>query len=127
MRRTERTPSRTRPCSLRCRVCARRSVNQQTSTYSGIYTWDDTDAMKAYQDGTIFQELQANPHLTDVAVSEFSVLTGPTKVTRGEYKQMPQHDRTNGKPHPANSAGRPRGRCGRPAGGADAAARPGPA
>jgi len=60
-------------------------ANQQTNTYGGIYTWDDVAAMSAYQDGEIFQGLQANPHLIDVAVRDFPVLAGPTKVTRGEY------------------------------------------
>jgi len=29
--------------------------------------------------------LQANPHTIDVTVRDFSVLPGPTKVTRGVY------------------------------------------
>jgi len=58
-------------------------ANQQANTYGGIYTWDDVAAMRAYQGGKIFQGLQANPHMTDVAVRDFSVLAGPTKVTRG--------------------------------------------
>jgi len=37
------------------------------------------------QGGQIFQGLQANPHMIDVAVRDFSVLAGPTKVTRGGY------------------------------------------
>lgn len=60
-------------------------ANRQTNTYGGIYTWDDVAAMRAYQDGKIFQALQANPHMTDVTVRDFSVLAGPTKVTRGGY------------------------------------------
>jgi hypothetical protein len=52
---------------------------------SGIYAWDDVAAMRAYQGGKIFQRLQANPHMIDVTVRDFSVLAGPTKVTRGEY------------------------------------------
>ena len=60
-------------------------VNHQTNTYGGIYAWDDVAAMRAYQGGEIFQGLQANPHLIDVTVRDFSVLAGPTKVTRGEY------------------------------------------
>jgi len=60
-------------------------ANQQAGTYGGIYTWDDVAAMKAYQGGKIFQGLQANPHMTDVTVRDFSVLAGPTKVTRGVY------------------------------------------
>ena len=58
-------------------------AHPQTNTYGGVYTWDDVAAMRAYQGGAIFHGLQADPHLTDVAVSEFSVLAGPTKVTRG--------------------------------------------
>jgi Putative mono-oxygenase ydhR len=60
-------------------------ANQQTSTYGGIYTWDDITAMRAYQSGEIFQGLQANPHMIDVTVTDFPVLAGPTNVTRGGY------------------------------------------
>ena len=60
-------------------------ANQQASTYGGIYAFDDVAAMRAYQGGEIFQGLQANPHMIDVTVRDFSVLAGPTKVTRGEY------------------------------------------
>ena len=60
-------------------------ANQQANTYGGIYTWDDVAAMKAYQGGKIFRGLQANPHMIDVTVRDFSVLAGPTKVTRGVY------------------------------------------
>jgi hypothetical protein len=60
-------------------------ANQHTNTYGGIYTWDDVAAMRAYEGGKIFQGLQANPHVTDVSVRDFSVLAGPTKVTRGGY------------------------------------------
>src|SRR5215475_141027 len=60
-------------------------ANQQANIYGGIYTWDDVTAMRAYQGGKIFQGLQANPHMVDVTVSDFSVLDGPTKVTRGGY------------------------------------------
>jgi hypothetical protein len=60
-------------------------ANAETNTYGGIYTWDDVAAMRAYQDGKIFQGLLANPNLTDVTVRDFPVLAGPTKVTRGGY------------------------------------------
>ena len=60
-------------------------ANQQARTYGGIYAFDDVAAMRAYQGGEIFQGLQANPHMIDVTVRDFSVLAGPTKVTRGEY------------------------------------------
>ena len=60
-------------------------ANQQANTYGGIYAFDDVAAMRAYQGGKIFQGLQANPHMIDVAVRDFSVLAGPTEVTRGGY------------------------------------------
>ena len=60
-------------------------ANQQANTYGGIYAWDDVTAMRAYQGGKIFQGLQANPHMIDVTVRDFSVLAGPTEVTRGGY------------------------------------------
>ena len=60
-------------------------ANQQANIYGGIYTWDDVAAMRAYQGGAIFRGLQANPHMIDVAVRDFSVMDGPTKVTRGGH------------------------------------------
>jgi Putative mono-oxygenase ydhR len=60
-------------------------ANQQTNTYGGIYTWDDVAAMRAYQGGKIFQGLQANPHMVDVTVSDFSILGESRTVTGGEY------------------------------------------
>jgi hypothetical protein len=39
--------------------------------------------MRAYQRGKIFQGLQVNLHMIDVAVRDFAVLAGPTEVTRG--------------------------------------------
>ena len=60
-------------------------ANRQAGTYGGIYAFDDVAAMRAYQGGEIFQGLQANPHMIDVTVRDFSVLPGPTKVTRGVY------------------------------------------
>jgi hypothetical protein len=60
-------------------------ANPQANTYGGIYTWDGVAAMRAYQGGQIFQGLRANPHMIDVAVRDFSVMDGPTKVTRGGY------------------------------------------
>jgi hypothetical protein len=60
-------------------------ANAEANAYGGIYTWDDVAAMRAYQDGKIFQGLQANPHMLDVSVRDFPVLAGPTKVTRGGY------------------------------------------
>jgi len=58
-------------------------ADPQANTYGGIYTWDDVAAMRAYLAGEIFQGLQANPHMIDLTVRDFSVLAGPTKVTGG--------------------------------------------
>jgi len=60
-------------------------ANREANTYGGIYTWDDVAAMRAYQGGKIFRGLQENPHMIDAAVRDFSVLAGPTEVTRGGY------------------------------------------
>ena len=60
-------------------------ASQQANIYGGIYARDDVAAMRAYQGGKIFQGLQANPHMIDVAVRDFSVLAGPTEVTRGGH------------------------------------------
>jgi hypothetical protein len=47
-----------------------------------MYTWDVVAAMMARQGGKIFHELQADPHIIEVAVRDFSLLAGPTEVTR---------------------------------------------
>jgi hypothetical protein len=60
-------------------------ADQPANTYGGIYVFDDVDAMRAYQRGKIFQGLQADPNMTDVTVTDFSVLAAPTKVTGGGY------------------------------------------
>ena len=54
-------------------------ANRQTNTYGGIYTWADVAAMRAYLGGKIFQGLQADPHLTDVAVRESRSWPGPRR------------------------------------------------
>ncbi|QNK82888.1 YdhR family protein [Nakamurella sp. PAMC28650] len=60
-------------------------ADEQRNVYGGIYTWDDSAAMRAHRAGAIFQQLLADPHLTGVAVSEFSVLAGLTTVTGGQF------------------------------------------
>ena len=60
-------------------------ANRQASTYGGIYAWEDAAAMRAYQGSEVFPGLRANPHMIDVTVRDFSVLAGPTEVTRGAY------------------------------------------
>jgi Putative mono-oxygenase ydhR len=58
-------------------------ADRRANTYGGLYIWDDVAAMRAYQDGGIFRGLQTDPDVSAVISRDFSVLAGPTRVTRG--------------------------------------------
>lgn len=58
-------------------------ANPQTNTYGGVYVWASKEAMDHYRDTDIYKGTLANPHFDNVTVSDFSILEGPTRVTRG--------------------------------------------
>lgn len=58
-------------------------ANPQTNTYGGVYTWESADAMAAFAQSDLFEQLTTNPHLVNLTATDFSVLDQPSRVTRG--------------------------------------------
>jgi quinol monooxygenase YgiN len=53
------------------------------NTYGGVYTWRDRHAMESYTRSDLFKAVATNPHLANLASTDFAVLEGPTRVTHG--------------------------------------------
>jgi quinol monooxygenase YgiN len=53
----------------------------RSSTYGGIYTWQDRAAMQAYLDGELYAALRDNPAFDGVRSNDFGVLAAPTRIT----------------------------------------------
>jgi len=61
-------------------------VNKETNTYGGVYVWSDRGAMEAYKQSDIYEGMSTNPHFENVTVTDFAVVEGATRVTRGPVK-----------------------------------------
>src|SRR6476646_12153955 len=57
-------------------------ADEASNTYGGIYTWVDRAAMDAFASSDLFRAIAANPNFVDITSRDFSVLAGPTSVTR---------------------------------------------
>lgn len=53
------------------------------NTYGGIYVFDSSAAAAASRDTELFRAMVANPAFSNVTISEFDVLPGPTAITGG--------------------------------------------
>ena len=58
-------------------------ANERTNTYGGVYIWSDREAMEAYKETDIYRGMQANPYFENVTVTDFAIVEGATRVTRG--------------------------------------------
>ena len=58
-------------------------ANKETNTYGGVYVWSDRGAMEAYKQSDIYEGMSTNPHFENVTVTDFAVVEGATRVTRG--------------------------------------------
>jgi hypothetical protein len=58
-------------------------ADDERNTYGGIYVFESPAAAAASRDTELFQAMAANPAFTDVTISEFAVLAGPTAITGG--------------------------------------------
>ena len=58
-------------------------ANSETGTYGGVYLWCDRQAMAAFAKTDLFASVAKHPNLADIESSDFAVLEGPTRITRG--------------------------------------------
>ena len=58
-------------------------ANPGTNTYGGVYTWRDREAMTAFAGRELFAAVAGNPNLRDISSTDFAVLEGPSRATRG--------------------------------------------
>ena len=58
-------------------------ANSETGTFGGIYTWRDRAAMERHTQSDLFRTVATHPNLADITSSDFEVMEGPTRVTRG--------------------------------------------
>jgi len=58
-------------------------ANSETGTYGGVYLWRDRQAMAAFAKTDLFASVANHPKLADIESSDFAVLEGPTRITRG--------------------------------------------
>ena len=58
-------------------------ASEETNTYGGVYVWESREAMEAYKQTGVYRGMANNPHFKDITVKDYTVLEGPTKVTRG--------------------------------------------
>ena len=61
-------------------------ANAETSTYGGVYVWSDRRTMEAYKQTDIYNGMRANPHFDNVTVTDFAVVEGATRATRGHVE-----------------------------------------
>ena len=58
-------------------------ANPKTGAYGGVYVWQSREAMENYKESDIYKGMATNPRFAGVTAKDFSVLEGPTRVTRG--------------------------------------------
>ena len=58
-------------------------ANQETNTYGGVYLFQDQQAMLDYKNSELFEQLGSNPAFANITATDFDMLDGPSKVTRG--------------------------------------------
>ena len=58
-------------------------ANEETNTYGGVYFWESKEAMQNYLESEVFSQVANNPSFENATSKDFSVLEGPTSITRG--------------------------------------------
>ena len=58
-------------------------ADEENNTYGGVYIWETRDAYEAYLNSELFAGVVANPTLVNIVSTDFDVIEGPTRVTRG--------------------------------------------
>ena len=58
-------------------------ADEENNTYGGVYIWETRDAYEAYLNSELLAGVGANPALVNIVSTDFDVIEGPTRVTRG--------------------------------------------
>ena len=58
-------------------------ANSETGTYGGVYLWRDRKAMNDFAKTDLHASVANHPNLAGIESSDFAVLEGPTRTTRG--------------------------------------------
>jgi hypothetical protein len=58
-------------------------ADEANNTYGGIYLFQDQAALDGYLASELFAGVGGNPALVNATAKPFSILEGPTRVTRG--------------------------------------------
>lgn len=58
-------------------------ANPAANAYGGVYTWQDRQAMENFTKTELFKGVATHPKLANITSMDFSVMEGPTAVTRG--------------------------------------------
>ena len=58
-------------------------ADETSNTYGGIYLFQDQTALDGFLASELFAAVRDNPALVNATVKPFSILEGPTRVTRG--------------------------------------------
>ena len=58
-------------------------ADSETNMYGGVYTWRDRQAMVEFTKSELFNAVASHPNLANIVSTDFGVIEGPTRVTRG--------------------------------------------
>ncbi|MFQ5897850.1 MAG: YdhR family protein [Candidatus Methylomirabilia bacterium] len=53
------------------------------NTFGGVYMWQDRGAMEEFAKTELFRSVATHPNLANITSTDFTVMEGPTRVTRG--------------------------------------------
>lgn len=59
-------------------------ANPATNTYGGVYYWQDRAAMERYLQSELCNSIVTHPNVAEIQSTDFEVMEGPTRVTRGQ-------------------------------------------
>jgi hypothetical protein len=58
-------------------------ANSSTNRFGGVYYWRDRKAMEEFAATQLFQSVATHPNLAEITSTDFEVIEGPTRTTRG--------------------------------------------
>lgn len=58
-------------------------ADEATKTYGGVYVWETRADAERFTQSDLFQTVRTHPGLTGLTFREYTVLEGPTAMTRG--------------------------------------------